>query len=122
MKQINIKLFVIPFLLLEACGGNSSKETAAPNKPEIPQVKLITLKLEPVMTKLSLTGEIIPLDKANIYARTSGYVKDVKVDIGSHVQKGQVLCVLDAPELKAGEAQSKSNSMATLAKYQSSKN
>jgi RND family efflux transporter MFP subunit len=122
MKQINIPLFVIPFLLLEACGGNGNKETVVQSKPEIPQVKLITLKLEPVMTKLSLTGEIIPLDKANIYARTPGYVKDVKVDIGSHVEKGQVLCVLDAPELKAGEAQSKSNSMATLAKYQSSKN
>jgi membrane fusion protein (multidrug efflux system) len=121
MKHINIQLFIIPLFLLEACGGTTKKETGIQNKPENPQVKLITLKLEPVMTKLSLTGEIISIDKANIYARTPGYIKDVKVDIGSVVHKGQVLCLLDAPELKAGVAQSQSNIMAALAKYQSAK-
>jgi membrane fusion protein (multidrug efflux system) len=122
MKKININLFLVPILLLEACAGSSSKETAVQNKPETPQVKLITLKLEPVSTKLALTGEIISLDKANIFARIPGYVKEVKVDIGSHVKKGQVLCLLDAPELNAGKAQSQSNSMAALSKFQSSRN
>ncbi|XHR98273.1 efflux RND transporter periplasmic adaptor subunit [Mucilaginibacter sp. UC70_90] len=56
-----------------------------------------------------------------MYARTAGYVKDVKVDIGSKVSKGQVLCILDAPELKAGEAQSRSNSQGAYSKFQSSK-
>ncbi len=92
------------------------------SKPEIPQVKLITLQLEPITTKLALTGEIVPLDKANIFARTPGYVKDVKVDIGSTVTRGQVLCVLEAPELNASQAQSQNSSMAALAKFQSSKN
>jgi membrane fusion protein, multidrug efflux system len=122
MKNIAAQLLVITLLVLQACGSSSSKEKAVQSKPEIPQVKLITLKLETVSTKLTLTGEIIPLDKANIYARTPGYVKAVKVDIGSQVKKGQVLCVLDAPELNAGQAQSQSNSMAALSKYQSSKN
>jgi multidrug resistance efflux pump len=34
------------------------------------------------------------------YARTSGYVTDVKADIGDRVKKGQVLAVIDAPELE----------------------
>jgi RND family efflux transporter MFP subunit len=122
MKNRHIKLFIIPLLLLEACGGNGNKDAAAQSKPEIPQVKLITLQLAPVATKLSLTGEIISLDKADIFARIPGYVKDVKVDIGSKVKKGEVLCLLDAPELNAGNAQSQSNSMAALAKFKSSKN
>jgi membrane fusion protein (multidrug efflux system) len=122
MKKINTNLFLVPILLLEACTGSSSKEAAVQNKPETPQVKLITLKLEPVSTKLALTGEIISLDKADIFARTPGYVKEVKVDIGSRVKKGQVMCLLEAPELKAGKAQSQSNSMAALSKFQSSKN
>jgi membrane fusion protein (multidrug efflux system) len=121
MKK-NSKLFLIPILLLEACGGSGSKDAAAQSKPEIPQVKVITLQLEPVATKLALTGEIIPLDKADIFARTPGYVKEVKVDIGSQVKKGQVLCILEAPELNAGQAQSQSNSMAAFSKFQSSKN
>ncbi len=121
MKNISLKLFVIPLLLLSACGGSGNKQSVVESKPEATVVKLIELKLQPVTTKLNLTGEIIPLDKANIFARTPGYVKDVKVDIGSLVKKGQVLCLLEAPELKADQAQSQSNSMSALSKFQSSK-
>ncbi|MES2268647.1 MAG: efflux RND transporter periplasmic adaptor subunit [Bacteroidota bacterium] len=120
MKAIKY-LFFVPVCLLAACGGNQAEKAAPQGLPEKPVVKLITLKLEPVSNKLNLTGEIIPFDRANIYARTPGYVKEVKVDIGSKVSKGQVLCVLDAPELKAAQAQSQSNSMGTRSKYESSR-
>lgn len=106
--------------LLAACGGNEQKTTQPPG-PQTPVVELITLKKGTVGTKLSLTGEIIPLDRANIYARTAGYVKEVKVDIGSKVSKGQVLCLLEAPELKAGEAESRSKSEGALSRYQTSR-
>jgi multidrug resistance efflux pump len=36
---------------------------------------------------------------ADQYAKTSGYVSDVKVDIGDRVKKGQVLAVIDVPEI-----------------------
>ncbi|MES2063116.1 MAG: efflux RND transporter periplasmic adaptor subunit [Bacteroidota bacterium] len=120
MKTIKY-LYYIPVCLLAACGSNQTEKAAPQGLPEKPAVKLITLKLEPVSNKLNLTGEIIPFDRANIYARTPGYVKEVKVDIGSKVSKGQVLCILDAPELKAAQAQSQSNSMGTKSKYESSK-
>ena len=121
MKNIHYPLPVILVLLLAGCGGNAPKEAPVQSKPEAPRVKLITLQLELITTKLALTGEITPLDQANIYARTPGYVKEVRVDIGTYVKKGQVLCVLEAPELNAGQAQSQSNSMAALAKFQSTK-
>jgi membrane fusion protein (multidrug efflux system) len=120
MKTINY-ILLIPVCLLAACGGSSTEKAVPQGLPEKPVVKLITLKLEPVSSKLSLTGEIIPYDLANIYARTPGYVKEVKVDIGSKVSKGQVLCVLDAPELNAAQAQSQSNSMGAKAKYETSR-
>jgi RND family efflux transporter MFP subunit len=119
MKAINI--FLMPVCLLAACGGNQSEKAIPQGVPEKLTVKLLTLKLEPVTNKLSLTGEIIPFDRANIYARTPGYVREVKVDIGTLVKKGQILCVLDAPELKATQAQSQSNSMGAKAKYESSR-
>jgi len=120
MKAIHY-IFLVPVYLLAACGGNQAERATPQGLPEKPVVKLITLKLEPISNKLNLTGEIIPIDRANIYARTPGYVKEVKVDIGSIVRKGQVLCILDAPELKAAQAQSQSNSMGTKSKYESSK-
>src|SRR5207302_9411242 len=36
---------------------------------------------------------------ADLYAKTSGYVADIKADIGDRVTKGQVLAVIDVPEL-----------------------
>jgi multidrug efflux pump subunit AcrA (membrane-fusion protein) len=36
---------------------------------------------------------------ADLYAKTSGYVADVKADIGDHVKKGDLLAVLRVPEL-----------------------
>jgi RND family efflux transporter MFP subunit len=121
MKYINSYLFAVPLFLLSACGGNQEQKATPQGAPEKPIVKLITLKLEPVSNKLNLTGEIIPFDRANIFARTPGYVKDVKVDIGSKVKKGQILCILEAPELNATQAQSQSNSMGEKAKYQTSR-
>jgi RND family efflux transporter MFP subunit len=120
MKAI-YRIILIPVCLLAACAGNPTEKAAPQGLPEKPLVKLITLKREPVSNKLNLTGEIIPFDRANIYARTSGYVKEVKVDIGSKVVKGQILCILDAPELKAAQAQSQSNSMGAKSKYESSR-
>ena len=109
-------------LIIAGCGSNENKTPVITAAPAKPAVEMITLKAGKVTNKLSLTAEIIPNDRANIYARTAGYVKDAKVDIGSRVSKGQVLCILDAPELKAGEAQSRSNSQGVYSKFQSSKN
>ncbi len=48
---------------------------------------------------LTLPGDVQAYADAPIYARTSGYLKSWKVDIGTHVKKGQLLAEIDAPEV-----------------------
>lgn len=120
MKTIYFSIGCGLLAMLTACGGKPEKPAPAPSAQQS-TVELIELKPGKVSAKLTLTGEIIPFDRANIYARAAGYAKDVKADIGSKVKKGQILCVLEAPELKAGEAESNSKSQGALSKYQSSK-
>jgi RND family efflux transporter MFP subunit len=48
---------------------------------------------------LALPGRLEAYSRAPIYARVSGYVKDWKVDIGGHVQAGQLLAELEAPDV-----------------------
>lgn len=48
---------------------------------------------------LMLPGSVQAFVEAPIYARTSGYLKSWRTDIGTHVRKGEVLAEIDAPEI-----------------------
>ncbi len=48
---------------------------------------------------LVLSGELRPVIEASIYARASGYVRRWLVDLGAHVEAGQLLAELDTPEI-----------------------
>ncbi len=56
---------------------------------------------------LVLPGTTIPLTEAYLYARANGYLKRRYADIGDHVIKGQLLAVIDAPDLDAQVAQAR---------------
>jgi RND family efflux transporter MFP subunit len=47
----------------------------------------------------STPAEILPFEQTNLYAKVSGYVKDIHVDIGDRVKKDAVLAVLWVPEM-----------------------
>ena len=49
--------------------------------------------------EIELPGNAQPFDDTPIYARTSGYVEHWYVDIGAHVRQGQLLAVIQTPEL-----------------------
>lgn len=48
---------------------------------------------------LVLSGELRPVIEASIYARANGYVRRWVVDLGAHVEAGQLLAELDTPEI-----------------------
>jgi RND family efflux transporter MFP subunit len=50
-------------------------------------------------SNLALPAEVKPLVETPIYARASGYLKRRLVDIGAHVEAGQLLAEIDTPEL-----------------------
>ncbi|HEY2907283.1 MAG TPA: efflux RND transporter periplasmic adaptor subunit [Vicinamibacterales bacterium] len=58
---------------------------------------------------LSMPGELEPYEMVAIYPKVTGFVKSIRVDRGSNVRVGDLIAVLDAPELAAhrSEGQSK---------------
>ncbi len=54
-----------------------------------------------VPASLRLPALLAPDEEIDVYARISGYVAELKVDIGSTVKKGDLLLAIDAPELLA---------------------
>ena len=54
-----------------------------------------------VSNSLSVAGEFIPYQEVEIHAKVAGYIRTINVDIGDRVKAGQVLAVLEIPELDA---------------------
>lgn len=50
---------------------------------------------------ITLSAELRPYNAVNVYAKVSGYLKNISVDYGSRVQEGEVLASLDVPEQQA---------------------
>jgi len=51
--------------------------------------------------EITLSSELVPFQEIDVYAKESGYVKKLNVDYGTHVKAGQVMAVLEIPELEA---------------------
>jgi len=58
---------------------------------------------------LSLPANISPWYRATLYAKVSGYLKWIGFDKGDEVKKGQVLAVIDAPEVQDEYEQAESD-------------
>ncbi|OOG41638.1 efflux RND transporter periplasmic adaptor subunit [Rhodanobacter sp. C05] len=75
----------------------------------IPTVSTLTPQAAPENQFMTLPGTVKSWQDAEIYARTTGYVKKWYVDIGARVKQGQRLADLDTPdvdnELLQGQAQ-----------------
>jgi RND family efflux transporter MFP subunit len=105
--------FAATLLLLSAgaCrdGGSSPPAAQATAAAGPVMVDVVRVVQQPLDVQLSLPGELMPYQSVAIYSRVTGFVKTVEVDRGSTVRTGDVIAVLEAPELVAqrAEAQSK---------------
>lgn len=84
---------------------------------KVDSVSVFTLKKSAVNKKLAFPAELTPLERAEIYAKVNGYIKEIKVDIGDMVKKGQTMVLLDAPEIVSNYAQSNSELQTARSKY-----
>jgi hypothetical protein len=75
----------------------------------VPTVAIVTPRTAPGPGELVLPGNVDAYYTGSIFARASGYVKEWYEDIGAHVKKGQVLGLIDTPELDQQLAQARAD-------------
>jgi RND family efflux transporter MFP subunit len=88
-------------------------------------VSVVTPQQMAPAEEIILPGNVQPFITSPIYARTSGYLRKWTVDIGAHVKKGQLLAVIETPEVDQQLQQSLSNlntAKANLALAETTKN
>jgi RND family efflux transporter MFP subunit len=76
--------------------NTAQKETA---QLAVPFVSVVRPAQAPPAQEIVLPANVQPYSSAPIFARTNGYLKQWYVDIGAHVKKGQLLAVIEAPEV-----------------------
>jgi RND family efflux transporter MFP subunit len=74
----------------------------------VPSVSVVLPKPTASAEEVVLPGNIQPFISSPIYARTDGYLKAWYFDIGAHVKSGQLLAVIQAPEVDEQLSQARS--------------
>ena len=77
--------------------GKNSEANAA----EIPSAVIAPVTRGTITHTLNLAGQFQPYQVVDVHAKVSGYIRHIYVDIGDKVRQGQVLAVLEVPELDA---------------------
>jgi RND family efflux transporter MFP subunit len=74
----------------------------------VPSVSVVTPTPTEPNQEIVLPGNIQPFISSPIYARTDGYLKKWYFDIGAHVKAGDLLAVIETPEVDEQLAQARS--------------
>jgi RND family efflux transporter MFP subunit len=75
----------------------------------LPAVSVVSPQQTAPADEIILPGNVQPFITSPIYARTNGYLKKWYFDIGAHVKKGQLLAVIETPEVDQQLQQARSN-------------
>lgn len=96
----------ITFLNRRSESNALAKETEA---VAIPTVAVVQPHVESGNDELVLPGNLLAFEESPIFARTNGYLLRWYKDIGSHVQKGELLAAIDTPEVDQELSQARAN-------------
>jgi membrane fusion protein, multidrug efflux system len=107
---------------MQSCGSSDAKEDAKEKKPEhveAPAHEIFSLQKGQLNASFQVPGELISFQQVDLYAKVNSFIKKLYVDVGSEVKTGQLLAVMEAPEinsqLSAAESKLKSQEAVHIA-------
>jgi len=80
-------------------------KTAVRADSEIPSVSVARVQRHDLQRDLVLSAEFRPYEEVDLHAKVAGYLKDIRVDVGDRVQAGQLIAILEIPEMADEDAQ-----------------
>ncbi|MDB5139374.1 MAG: efflux transporter periplasmic adaptor subunit [Mucilaginibacter sp.] len=112
--------------LFAACSGNQKPvDLTGQSKKNTGKYEFGTVSEKALSSSANLPGQLVPFNEVNLFPKVNGFVKQLFVDRGSIVKKGQLLMTLEAPEmesqLQAANSryiQSQENAEASKEKYE----
>jgi multidrug efflux pump subunit AcrA (membrane-fusion protein) len=80
--------------------GKASGEPGAEQEGAVPAA-VARVQRGALQNSLTIAGEFKPFQDVDLHAKVAGYIRTMYVDVGDHVKEGQVIAVLEIPELAA---------------------
>jgi membrane fusion protein, multidrug efflux system len=94
-RRLKFTVLAFATALLAACHA----KVADPAKPSPPVVAVIRARPGGVARTISLPGDLVGYFESALYSKVTGYLKSIFVDKGDMVRAGQVLAIIEVPEL-----------------------
>jgi RND family efflux transporter MFP subunit len=91
---------VLAAALLAGCGSSSKTAANADRDANAPTAAVVKVQRKDLSSTLSIASEFQPFQEISVYAKVSGYIQKLYVDWGTHVKSGQLMAVLEIPELE----------------------
>lgn len=92
---------ILVAIVLTVAGCRSNGRGTDANAAETPSADVVAVTRGSIVHTLNLAGQFQPYQVIDVHAKVSGYIQHIFVDIGDRVHQGQVLAVLEVPELDA---------------------
>lgn len=103
MRKLTFHIFAAALSLgaagIVACNSKDTDQRA--NAATTPSATVVEVKRGTITHTLNLAGQFQPYQVIDVHAKVSGYIRHIYVDIGDKVHQGQILAVLEVPELDA---------------------
>ena len=96
---------LFPILVFAAC----DRQPADPPAPSVSRVVVVHPQHGKIERSITLPGDLVGYYQSNLFAKVTGYLKSISVDKGDSVKAGQVLAVIEVPELKQQLARAQAN-------------
>jgi len=93
---------------LSSCSKTQSAEAENIKASDAPTVAVAKAGTEDLSHDIVLTAEFKPFQEIDVMAKVAGYVKKINVDVGDHIQEGQLLAIIEVPEMADDQARAQS--------------
>ncbi|HTQ59040.1 MAG TPA: efflux RND transporter periplasmic adaptor subunit [Candidatus Solibacter sp.] len=93
-----VVVLILATVLAGGCGTTGT--TKAEDHVNALPVAVVKVTRQDLASTLRIASEFLPFQEISVYAKVSGYIQKLYVDWGTHVRQGQLLAVLEIPELQ----------------------
>jgi RND family efflux transporter MFP subunit len=86
-------------VLSSGCTQTAAGTASAKSEPDVRNIAVTRVVRQDLAREIELAAEFRPNQEVDLHAKVSGYLKEIHVDVGDRVRRGQSIALLEVPEM-----------------------